>query len=49
LSTNGFTITLQGKDKMCQLNGEIGGTLTSSVDFGKLEQVNENGDIEYIP
>lgn len=37
-STNNFTISLQGKDKMCLLNGEIGGTLESSIDFGTLEQ-----------
>ena len=42
-STNNFNISIQGKDKMCALNGEIGGTLTSSVDFGTVE------DIETLP
>lgn len=37
-ATNNFTIQLQGKDKMCQLNGEIGGTLTASIDFGVMEK-----------
>jgi len=30
-----FTISISGKDKMCLLNGDIGGTITAlSVDFG---------------
>ena len=41
-STNNFTITIQGKDKMCALNGEVGGALTSSVDFGTIEEENKN-------
>jgi hypothetical protein len=35
-SATNFTITIQGKDKMCLLNGEVGGSLSSSVDFGQL-------------
>jgi hypothetical protein len=42
-STNNFTIQLSGKDKMCLLNGEIGGTLETSVDFGKMEEENVFG------
>ena len=45
LSTDNLTINIQGKDKMCLLNGEIGGTLHSSVDFGKIEQIDSNGNI----
>ena len=45
-TTNNFTISLQGKDKMCQLNGEIGGSLTSSVDFGAEDIVDKNGVIQ---
>lgn len=33
-STGGYTISLSGKDKMCLLNGEIGGSIPHSVDFG---------------
>ena len=45
-SVNSFTISLQGKDKMCMLNGELGGALTSSVDFGTVEDIItlENGE-----
>ena len=37
LSTNNYTINISGKDKMCLLNGDIGGALPSSVDFGAIE------------
>lgn len=33
-TTSGFTISITGKDKMCLLNGEIGGSLPASIDFG---------------
>ena len=42
-STNNFTISLQGKDKMSLLNGEISGNLESSVDFGTIEEENQDG------
>ena len=45
-SISNFTISITGKDKMCLLNGEMGGTLTSSVDFGTIEE--EQGDITNI-
>lgn len=50
-SANNFTITIQGKDKMCLLNGEIGGSLTASVDFGQIEEEDEYGNwvIKKIP
>lgn len=34
-TTNNCTISLTGKDKMCLLNGDCGGVLPFSVDFGK--------------
>jgi hypothetical protein len=33
-NTNNFTINITGKDKMSLLNGEVSGSLESSVDFG---------------
>ena len=48
LSATGFTINLQGKDKMCQLNGEAGGTFLSSIDFGKYDEVTPTGEIVTI-
>ena len=36
-STNSSTINISGKDKMCLLNGEVGGVLNSSVDFGQID------------
>lgn len=37
-STNNCSISLSGKDKMCLLNGDVGGTLESTVDFGQIEE-----------
>lgn len=42
-STNNFNISIQGKDKMCALNGELGGALTSSADFGTIEEISTIG------
>lgn len=42
-NTTNFTISIQGKDKMCLLNGEVGGSLESSVDFGTIEEEDSNG------
>ena len=39
-----FNIQIQGKDKMCLLNGEVGGVLESSVDFGILESEDKYGN-----
>lgn len=50
-STNNFTITIQGKDKMSMLNGDLGGTINSSVDFGTIEEEDQDGNwvIRKIP
>ena len=48
VSTNNYTISLSGKDKMCLLNGDVGGSLTASIDFGVEEYVDlENDTITY--
>ena len=44
-SATNFSISLQGKDKMCLLNGEIGGSIESSVDFGTIEDVDKFGNV----
>lgn len=38
IQTKGYSISLQGKDKMCMLNGDLGGNLFASVDFGTEEE-----------
>ena len=40
ITTKGYTISLQGKDKMVMLTGEIGGQIFASTDFGK-ESISE--------
>ena len=49
-TTNNFTISISGKDKMCLLNGEINGSLPSSVDFGvqEIHHKASDGTIETI-
>lgn len=38
LNVNSITISISGKDKMCLLNGELGGSLSANHDFGVIEQ-----------
>ena len=50
-SVNSYTVSVQGKDKMCMLNGELGGTVESlTADFGKIkiEQRDKDGRLEII-
>ncbi len=37
LSTSGFNINISGQDKMCLLNGTIGGTIQAPTDFANIE------------
>ena len=37
-STNNFSISISGKDKMCLLNGEVSGAFEASIDFGQIEE-----------
>ena len=47
-STNTTTASLELKDKMCLLNGQCGGTLSSSVIFDNAETTDENGNIMIV-
>lgn len=38
-SASSYNISIQGKDKMCLLNGDLGGALPASVDFGQEEVI----------
>lgn len=51
-ATNNYTVSIQGKDKMAMLNGDLGGTVTAlSHDFGKLANYSDDGSysLEEIP
>lgn len=37
LTNNNYNISISGKDKMCLLNGDMGGNLHASIDFGKID------------
>ena len=45
VGTNNYTINIQGKDKMVLLNGEVGGIVPASWDFGKIDVTNPDGTI----
>ena len=44
-SAGGLNISIQGKDKMCRLNGEMGGTIPSQWDWGQIEEVDYENNI----
>lgn len=46
-STSSLTISIQGKDKMCRLDGTINGNLPAQHDFGKEEIENADGTISF--
>lgn len=43
-STNNLAITIQGKDKMCALNGEVAGHFPFAIELGLEKLVDENGN-----
>lgn len=47
-NSQGVTISLSCKDKMCLLNGECGGGLPASVIFDSYNQINEDGSITEV-
>ena len=49
VNAQGFSISIQGKDKMCLLDGTVGGNIFASHDFGKLEIRYNDGSIEFEP
>lgn len=44
LTTNNFTMSISAKDKMCLLNGDIGGSLPASIDFGTQEVISKDDE-----
>jgi hypothetical protein len=43
--TSSYTISISGKDKMCLLNGDIGGSIYSlTYDFGTMDYITAEGD-----
>ena len=43
--TNNYTISISGQDKMCLLNGSLGGNIPASVDFGVEEYYDKVNNI----
>lgn len=47
-STSGWTISINGKDKMCLLDGTAGGTFPGSITFHESYIQKNDGDIEIV-
>ena len=47
MSSNSYNISINGQDKMCLLNGSVGGSLPASIDFGVEEVWDENNTLTY--
>lgn len=47
-STSGWNISINGKDKMCLLDGTAGGTFPASITFHENYIYQDNGDIEIV-
>ena len=41
---DGTTLSVQLRDKMCLLNGEVGGTFSAAVQFDEYSTIDENGE-----
>lgn len=46
-STN-TTVSVTAKDKMCLLNGDVGGTIPDTVIFHEIEQIDEEGNSTFV-
>ena len=44
-SSSGVNVNVTGKDKMCLLDGSVGGMFPASVTFHEIYNKDENGDI----
>lgn len=47
VAANNYTISISGKDKMCMLNGDLGGSLYASIDFGVEDYWDKEKNITY--
>ena len=43
-SSNGYTVNISGKDKMCMLNGELGGIINSSASLDSYDEIDKNNN-----
>lgn len=48
LAANSISVNIQGKDKMCLLNGELGGVINAETDFGTYDYTDANGNLQNI-
>lgn len=46
-ATSGWSISLTAKDKMCLLDGSVGGMITATTNFHEIETLTSEGKIQY--
>lgn len=46
-TTSGWSISLTAKDKMCLLDGSVGGMITATTNFHEIETLTSEGKIQY--
>lgn len=44
-TTSGLTISISGQDKMCRLNGTMGGAIPVEVDFAHIDEIDKDGNV----
>ncbi len=42
VGANNFSISINGKDKMCLLNGEVSGSINAPIDFGQMDEYRDS-------
>lgn len=45
LNINSYNISISGKDKLCRLDGSMGGLFSAPTDLGSIEEEDKNGNI----
>jgi len=45
-AVNSYTISISGRDKMALLNGDLGGVIPASWDFGSMDETQDDGSIK---
>ena len=45
-TVNSYTISISGRDKMALLNGDLGGVIPASWDFGSMDETQDDGSIK---
>jgi hypothetical protein len=45
LGVNSYSVSISGKDKLCHLDGSLGGTFGAPTDLGIMDETDANGTV----